>query len=309
MRTHLAIGLMTVGITLSSGAAAQSNVHQALAETLFREGRTELSQGNFESACPKFERSHRLDPSAGALANLALCHESLGRLTTAWLEYLEVGRMARDTGNQELADFAKERAEDLFPKLPRLTIRTPSGGSADLEITLDGVRLDPSALNVATPVDPGEHRIAARAPDRVPWSTSARAEPGRSQSVTVPPLALVERATPPPTSHWRTHVAIGVGATGVLLAGSVVTSVLAHRRAEHFSDINGDPAYTPSEWSAARDSARTHQLINLGFFGATAVAGAVTALLYFQRPEEHQARVAPWVSKESAGVGVSGVFQ
>ena len=62
---------------------ALGDANPALAQSLFEEGRQLMSNGKFAEACPKFESSYKLDPAAGTLLNLAVCHEKVGRTAAA----------------------------------------------------------------------------------------------------------------------------------------------------------------------------------------------------------------------------------
>src|SRR5271156_1769624 len=96
--------LACAGVPLASGAArAQapappaSATDKVAAEALFEEGRRLVAAGSFADACPKFADSERLDPSGGALLNLASCYEKLGRSATAWVTYREAASAASAT--------------------------------------------------------------------------------------------------------------------------------------------------------------------------------------------------------------------
>src|SRR5689334_6484425 len=64
-------------------APVASRDAMALAERFFEQGRAAMARGNFADACVAFEKSARLDPAVGTLANLAMCQERLGRTAEA----------------------------------------------------------------------------------------------------------------------------------------------------------------------------------------------------------------------------------
>ena len=87
--------------------------HATAAEALFVEGRQLFAQGDFAKACPKFEESNRLDPAVGTLLNLAACEEKAGKRAQACTHYAEVARLTQQSGQQERAKFAQEKAQNL----------------------------------------------------------------------------------------------------------------------------------------------------------------------------------------------------
>ena len=79
-----------VGALATTAAAAEPNAaDRAIAERLYDQGRKQLTEGNTAAACESFGESMRLDPGTGILLNLASCHETQGRLATAWVEFRE----------------------------------------------------------------------------------------------------------------------------------------------------------------------------------------------------------------------------
>ena len=167
----------------------------ATAEALFNEGRRLFDDGKIREACEKFSASHRIDPSAGTLLNLARCHESQGKTATAWAEYLAAKRAATADGRMKIAETASERAEALQSALAYLTINVARDLDG-LQITRSDAVLEPASLGTKLPVDPGTHRVVARAPGYHDWVADVVVGKQESRSISIP--ALRPRVEPTP---------------------------------------------------------------------------------------------------------------
>jgi hypothetical protein len=82
-------------------APAAHGSQKAAAESLFQEGKRLMDAGRYDEACPKFEASHKAEPSVGAMLNLARCHELAGKTASAWVEYKEAAKLAQQTGQAD----------------------------------------------------------------------------------------------------------------------------------------------------------------------------------------------------------------
>ncbi|MBI4701291.1 MAG: hypothetical protein HY744_09050 [Deltaproteobacteria bacterium] len=186
-------------MALSAPASAVTPEERALAEGLFREGKRLLAEGQLALACPKIEESQRLDPGAGTLLNLALCHQGEGRTATAWAELKEALAQARSDGRADREQIAREHLATIEPELSRLTVGVaPEAKVTGLEVKRDGISLREAVWGAALPVDPGEHVVEATAPGKKPWKLTLRVGPdGDLQQVTVPLLADEPRAVAP----------------------------------------------------------------------------------------------------------------
>lgn len=194
----LVLSLVAVA-TCSTVLASADEQDAAIAETLFRQGKALMALGDYANGCPKLAESQRLDPSAGTLLALALCHERSGALATAWAKYIEAAAAADRAGQNDRAQAARERSRAIEPKLPHLAlgVSPPARDVRGLEIRLDGVVIGRAAWGVPSPVDPGPHDIRAQAPGHLPWSTRVEARSGESTSVVVPELPPTPRPPPP----------------------------------------------------------------------------------------------------------------
>ncbi|HKQ71709.1 MAG TPA: hypothetical protein VJT73_20340 [Polyangiaceae bacterium] len=291
----------------------------ALAEVLYRQGRQLIAEGKAAEACPKFAESYRLDAATGTLLNLASCHESEGKLATAWLEFVEAQSLARRDQRDDRARFAQERLARIEPKLSRLTVVVSA--SSDIEglvLTLDGVAVQSPARGVPTPVDPGMHIVAASAPGRKAWFQKVNIE-GAAQNVTVSiplldpeaPVALsVPTSVPPPSPAlppimadqpttpipWPVYAA--GGATVAFAIGATATGVV-------YKNHYDDPERSQGE-------VKTLGVVNLALtMGAVAGAG-LTTYLFFTRPSAKRAApaltVAPIVADSVGGLVCRGAF-
>jgi hypothetical protein len=232
IRPGWALGLWL--LTQSPSALADP----AAAEVLFREGRALLERGELGPACEKLEASNALDPSAGALLNLAACRLKQGKTATAWAHFLSAERLAQNQGRAEQASEAKRRALELEPQLSTLTLLAP-GAPPGLEVRRMGQLVQPASLGSAVPVDPGPVVIEASAPGYEPArleliaaaaerrvleipQLQRSASPAGVASSAVSPSAPAQDAVPAPRRSNALPWVIGGTGGAALLAGGVL---------------------------------------------------------------------------------------
>jgi hypothetical protein len=307
--------------------AAQTETRAAVAEALYRQARDLMAAGKYDQACPKFAESQRLDPATGTLLNLAACHEKQGRLATAWLEYSDAQMAARRDAREDRVDYARTRAQELEPKLSRLTLTLASGADdAALSIELDGASVGRAVLGAPTPVDPGLHTVRVSAPGKKPWSASVQiGAMADQQSLVIPALAAappeaVAPAKVEPTSTGSSatsgdelqtrpvpsSVYLAGGITLAFAAGASVSGLAYLQKREDYRQRELEP-----DAAARRKSAQRYGYLNAGLWTATAVGAGVTTYLYVTRPARAtsaSARVLPWASPDGGGLSVSGGF-
>jgi hypothetical protein len=160
-----------------------------------------MTAGKYAEACPKLEESQRLDPGGGTMLNLALCHESEGRIGTAWSDFKEALSLARRDGRYEREQAAQEHLAALQPKIPRVTLSV-EGAVAGEQVTVDGAPVHQAAWGLPTPFDPGSHQITVAAQGKKTWQSQFDLAVGEQKVVTIPVLEsdLQAAAAPAPAA-------------------------------------------------------------------------------------------------------------
>jgi hypothetical protein len=226
------LSALAVATAVSTPGLADDN--EAAARAIFEQASRDMDAGAYEKACPALVEVVKLTRGIGSMIKLGKCYEAQGKLASAWAifkEAAEAARLAHDT--REVAADAK--AQELFPKLPRLsvTVSAEVAGVPGLSIKWDDVPLVRAQWNTDVPVDAGKHALVVSAPGKKTWMSTVDASAvGGATTVAVPALvdeppppvtpppprveAAIAPAPPPPASRaW----AWAVGAGGVVALG------------------------------------------------------------------------------------------
>lgn len=172
----------------------------SLARERFFAGRELMSLGRIAEACVEFEASRQLEPGIGTDLNLADCWERLGRFLPAHDLFQSAAEAADLAGQTDRAVVARERAQSLAGRLPRLSIRVESPVPGQ-RVELDGDPVNPADWGRSLRVEPGAHEIVVHAPDRASWSVQLSLPPqAASVQVDVPRLQPTSSAEKPPRS-------------------------------------------------------------------------------------------------------------
>lgn len=300
------------GAALAQPTAPVDPGQRAAAETLFNEALALLEQGNAAEACPKLEESQRLDAGIGTLLYLADCYRTLGRTASAWGTFLDASYAARAASDEREA-IAVEQARALEGQLSYLTLEVAPQLAESLELTNDEQPVRSALWGTKIPVDPGEHRLEARAAGYEPWRATVTIAPGPAeQTVRVPALSPERPAPPPPPVSApvvasvpdapppdRSRALAGwvlVGAGGASLVTSGVLALLAGKddRAADKECRADAPGLCNARGVELADSARTKATVAsiAAGVGVAAVAGGVALLLWPEEPAPARAPVA-----------------
>jgi hypothetical protein len=349
----LVAGAVTItSLTFASGAFAQvSPADAAVAQSMFDEGRRLMSEKRYAEACPKLADSQRLDPALGTLLNLAVCHEKLGRTASAWTEYRDAESIAKREGRLDRAAYAREHVAQIEPHLSHVTVVRGSNqdgraAEAGLDVRLDDASVGLAALGTALPIDPGEHKIEARAPGKITWTGTVTVgadaastkveipiladEPKPEPVVIVPPPVVAPPVTPPPaqpppdvtpppeTPHGMTTrrtIAYAIGGVGIagLAAGSIAGIETISKWSTRNDACPGDRC-TPAGLDADK-TARSWALVSDVGFAVGVVGVGVATYLILTEPSQAAppattggVRIVPRVGANSGGLSIAGAW-
>jgi hypothetical protein len=288
-------------------AGADTAGDKAAAEALFDEGRKLMAERQYTQACAKFQASQGLDPGVGTLLNLADCFEKAGRTASAWAQFRETISAAHKAGSAERERVARQRAQQLEPKLSYLTIVTSK--QANVSVTRDGVEIEAAVLDTAIPIDPGTHVIAASGEGKRSWSSQVSVgEQADHASITIPvladepiappPMAAVELPAPPPTtavsqpvaerSSGDTQRVVAVVAAAIGVVGVATGTVFGIKAASSLSDAKTHcdpyPHCAGKGAELAKDAQNSGTISTIAFIvgGVGLVSGAI---LWFSAPD------------------------
>lgn len=331
---HVVIWLL-LAAPASTAFAQVSNA--ALAESLFREGKRLMEEQRYSEACPKFAESNRLDPGLGTQLNLALCHESEGKLASAWAEFSEAMAQARREGDADREAFAREHVQALEPKLSKVTLQLDPGANVPgLKLKLDGKELSTAAVGVPVPIDPGVHEVEASAPAKRTFSQTIQIPPEPDNFGVAIPVLQDEAPTPSPqpaappgqptlqaspqpsydqgpqASGTNTPLIITAVATGAFAAGAVVTGLIYNKRQSDFEEANRTLA---ADRFDKRDSAKSMGVINLVLTGGAIAAAGLSVYFLVSGPSHAESsppaaalKLSPSISTQTQMLTLSGGF-
>lgn len=287
-----AVAALIVG-TFAADANAQSNM--ANAENLFRRAKALMASQKYVEACPLLEESYRLEKAMGTLLNLALCHEQVGKVASAWGEFraVEQQAMAAQPPREDRAQLARDHAKQLHPRVSWLRLVAPSVAErpAGLVVKVDGQEQGEPLWSTGIAVDAGTRVVEAAAPGKKSWTGRVRIDDeGTTQTVTIPRLADVDvpRAAPPQattdleqlealaTQRARRTTGFVVGGLGLatLLVGGTFGVLAITNNNEATSDC-ASPCYTNNGGAQLSDQATNRALVFANVANVTLPLGAI----------------------------------
>jgi hypothetical protein len=284
------------------------------ADQLFAEGRALLGS-NLIQACDKFTESLRYNPAAiGALLNVALCDEKLGRVASAFRKFTEARDRAKEQGLREHLRAAEEHIAALEPAIPHLAIRLTEP-LPETKLVVDD-RLVAAGDSGDVTVDPGERVIVVSAPARLPYRVSLVIARGEHRTIAIPALARSLTIT---SSRRRIGQLTAAGGAPVLGAG--VGFGLYARHLYHKEIDNGNCSQPAGGLTcnpvgkSGTDNARSWGLGGTVVGAAGIAIAAVGAYLWLSAPystasdsADKKLAVVPELTGDRVGLAALGRF-
>lgn len=199
------VGLLAAAtlFSFSPSISAQSDEQRAAARQLATDGAAAFKQARWKEAVDLFSRAESLQHAPPHLLYLARAHEKLGELVKAREAYLKITREtlppnAPQAFRDALAS-AEEELQKVEPRIASLTlsVQVPEG-TKDAEVFIDGAAVPSALVGVSRPIDPGEHKVEARALGFLPRGEIVKLGEGERKSVVLA-LAPDPDARPAPS--------------------------------------------------------------------------------------------------------------
>lgn len=216
--------MMVIGSRDASAEEPRPMSNEMRAEQLFRAGEKKFDAGKHAEACLDFAGSLKLAPKLGTLLNVALCHETTGKLATAWAEFHHAAAWAAQNNQKERREYAMQHIQGIEPRLPRVGLQLPVT-SAISNIDLDGEPLPEQRWYLPLYLDPGEHAIAVTAPGKKRTTVSFRVVDSPAEQLVVVPALTDDPKTKADGTLVTTKseglplaglILVGIGAVGVV---------------------------------------------------------------------------------------------
>lgn len=279
------------------------------AEVIFRDGLKKREAGEYAAAIPLLKQSLTLCRSSGlgALYNLALAEEKLGRTAASYVHYAEFLRDVRV--EDERIDKAKEAMEAFRAESTRLRFinldKLPSGTI----VMIDDATLGSSTAGYEIPSESGEHAIIIREPGQSERSLSVDVARGQPRDVDVLPIKKTE-----PSKFTRRNIGFVIGGVGVanLVAGAITGGIAWSKRDELTTSCNAPskPCRSSGELNGFVEQSKTIGNASTATFiiGGALTAVGVTLVLLPQKSPAKDMALAPLVLPGGGGVSFSSTF-
>lgn len=194
-------------LAIAPSVHAQRNAQDvAQARVLFNDGMDLKEKGDIKGALEKFKAAHALGNTPLTGIELCKAHQTLHQPVEAREACLSVGRIGpipeESQRSKDARGEAAKIAEAEKPKMGSIKVKVvgaPAGMTP--KVSIDGVEINPAALDAPRPVNPGPHVILASVGSGGQTKASLETKEGENREVEVPvqPPPAGDK-TPPPVA-------------------------------------------------------------------------------------------------------------
>jgi tetratricopeptide (TPR) repeat protein len=301
------------GNTAPAGEASEDSKESARAH--FRLGVDFYRERNFRAALIEFQRAYNDMPHFKLLYNLGQASLELQEYAGAIDYFNSYLRQGGDEVTPERRAEVEQAIEYLESRIARVTISSNREGA---EVYVDDTLVGRVPLSEPVRVGAGRHKFTAVRAGLQPVERMVDVAAQEQREIRLDfedRRAPVQASAPPPTEIVRddstSSAAIWTGmATAMLGAGAITMTVLAALAQKEYDD-ELESVTTRSKLETLRDDAQTKALVTDIAWGATLVAGGITAVLILSddgEPSAERAERGVDVRVGPAGVIVDGRF-
>ncbi|HEY4120146.1 MAG TPA: hypothetical protein VGM56_19915, partial [Byssovorax sp.] len=312
-------------VAVPAAAYAQTDAQVAAARAAFKEGDEAEKRRDLPTALAKFKAALAVKETPQLILRIGGVQEKLGQLGQAMLSYERGLERAQAANLAPVVKVVKEQIDALRPRVPTVVV-TVAKQYPDLAVTLDD---KPLALGTKLYLDPGDHKLVARASgydtkekpfaaterDALEFQLDLAPTGGAAPPVGGPPAG--ETAGPSSDKPSRLPSVILISGGGAAIATGIVFFVLAGGKDSDVDKLCGgsDRLHCPpaQETTINSDvsSVKTFQVVGGVAVGVGAVAVGIGTYMLLRTPKPAPAaafEVLPSFGPSQAGLTARGAF-
>jgi len=324
-------GLLIAATSIMPAGARAAPPQQQLqaARDLFAQAEQDEDTEHWVEALDKLQRVASVKLTAGVRYHIALCEEHTGRLASALADYGAAEDQAVVENAQDVLRLVGIEMAPLIARVPRLAIHVAPEVSA-ATVTLDGTLVAPEHLGATITVDPGSHRVEARAPGHATTSVvvtmherdvtflevglrPTAVTPGPTETTGPVGRGLAASRSDPPERSAAAHghtVPIIATALAVALAGAGIGAYLAAdaAHADGVRDCAEVASSSPDACDSLKNSVRVWDWTATGAWAGAVATAAIAAALWARPTREPAPTALGWLVLGPGTVGAAGTF-
>jgi tetratricopeptide (TPR) repeat protein len=252
---------LSLALSLSLALTASARAQEPTADQLIEHGVALREDGRDAEALEMFERANTVEPSAQALAQIALAEHALGRLVDAEAHLVGALESTTDRFVRRNRELLEQALAEIRTQLTDLTL---TGGVPGADVVVDGAPRGTMPLASTIRVQAGTTHVDVHADGYEPFSRQVIVAQGSpvTLEVTLVPISVAPVVMPEPESEpepeppppppppvessfaWRMPTGIALAAAGAIGLG-VASGLMAWREDNaraRLTCVDTDPA-------------------------------------------------------------------